>query len=147
MNKRITKIINAFCGKGYGSRESFRAKIDAKKSQISQWESGISKPSSEFRKRICTAYNISRDWLDTGQGQMQASAAPGAPQVANSGQDIERLKERAYHAEGALEELRRVHGALFRATNPQESWQILENYGKKIPIQISIIIHFPLINK
>jgi len=45
------------------TQEEFGKRYNLKKSTISQYESGVSRPDDELKTRIATDYNVSIDWL------------------------------------------------------------------------------------
>ena len=45
------------------TQEEFGKKYNIKKSTVSQYESGISRPDDELKKRIASDFNVSIDWL------------------------------------------------------------------------------------
>jgi transcriptional regulator with XRE-family HTH domain len=45
------------------TQEEFGKPYSLKKSTVSQYESGSSRPDDEFKKRIALDYNVSLDWL------------------------------------------------------------------------------------
>lgn len=52
------------------SGEKFGEKIGVKRSAISQIETGKNNLSDQIIKNICTVYNVSEEWLRTGEGEM-----------------------------------------------------------------------------
>ena len=50
--------------------EQFGEAIDIKKSSLSLIENGINSPSEQTIKSICREFNVSEDWLRTGEGEM-----------------------------------------------------------------------------
>ena len=52
------------------SGEKFGEKIGVKRSAISQIETGKNNLSDQIIKNICTVYNVSEEWLRTGNGEM-----------------------------------------------------------------------------
>ena len=52
------------------SGEKFGEKIGVKRSAISQIETGKNNLSDQIIKSICTVYNVSEEWLRTGEGEM-----------------------------------------------------------------------------
>lgn len=59
LGKRI-KILRTEAGL---TQEEFGKPYNLKKSTVSQYESGSSKPDDELKKRIANDYNVSLDWL------------------------------------------------------------------------------------
>ena len=50
--------------------EQFGEAIGIKKSSLSLIENGINSPSEQTIKSICREFNVSEDWLRTGEGEM-----------------------------------------------------------------------------
>jgi hypothetical protein len=71
---RLAQIVDIFEGNARGALSRFARKIDAKPAQVSEWLSGKALPKDPYRRAICAAYPINRQWLDTGDGPMEAVA-------------------------------------------------------------------------
>lgn len=54
------------------SQIKFGAKIGISSSGMSKLESGENNPSDQTIKLICSEFGISREWLETGEGEMKA---------------------------------------------------------------------------
>ena len=52
------------------SQELFGKKIGITKSSVSLLESGKNSPSEQTVKLICREFNVNKEWLETGKGEM-----------------------------------------------------------------------------
>lgn len=52
------------------SQTEFGAGIGVSRSVINNIERGVTKPSDVFLNHICVIYNVNREWLETGEGEM-----------------------------------------------------------------------------
>lgn len=52
------------------TQEEFSSKIDLSRNFIAQIESGLKAPSDRTVRDICRVFNISENWLRTGEGEM-----------------------------------------------------------------------------
>lgn len=66
MNERLKILRKTLALSG----EAFGEKIGVKRSAISQIETGKNNLSDQIIKSICTVYNVSEEWLRTGEGEM-----------------------------------------------------------------------------
>lgn len=107
MNERIRELISYRHGRGRGSIKSFAQRLEISGNVVSHWLNGRTEPPIEMRVSICRLYNISREWLDTGQGDMLAvprtETAAGSTQIwqgdtnhAESAETILGLKNELY---------------------------------------------------
>jgi phage repressor protein C with HTH and peptisase S24 domain len=74
MNDRINIIIRNCIGNHHGAHSVFAERLGARPGLIGDWLSGRSKPKDYYRNKIREAFNISRTWLDTGEGEMAAQS-------------------------------------------------------------------------
>ena len=52
------------------SQTEFGAGIGVSRSVINNIERGVTEPSDVFLNHICVIYNVNREWLETGEGEM-----------------------------------------------------------------------------
>lgn len=71
MYERIKAVRLAF----HLSMQAFGDKLGVSPSSIAKLESGINNPSEQTIRAICSEFNIRRDWLETGEGEMYAPIA------------------------------------------------------------------------
>lgn len=69
MNKRIYEVRQS----ASLSMRAFGEKIGISGQSVARLESGENNPSEQTIRAICSEFNISRDWLVDGVGQMEAS--------------------------------------------------------------------------
>jgi hypothetical protein len=84
VQERILKVIDKFEN---GNKSRFAKKIGRGAGNVGDWIHRGRDPDADARVSICKAYNLSRDWLDTGVGTMEPVADPpmlAAPQVSNT---------------------------------------------------------------
>ena len=60
------------------SQTEFGAGIGVSRSVINNIERGVTAPSDVFLNHLCDVYDVNREWLETGEGDM---FAPGAEQA------------------------------------------------------------------
>lgn len=72
MKDRIRAILDARKIKA----AEFAARLDTNKTNVSGWLSGRVEPSAATRAHICAVFNVSREWLETGAGDMDAPRDP-----------------------------------------------------------------------
>lgn len=61
------KQLRAELGK---SQTEFGAGIGVSRSVINNIERGVTEPSDVFLNHLCVVYNVNREWLETGEGEM-----------------------------------------------------------------------------
>lgn len=66
MNERIKRLRKAL---GFTQQE-FAERIGVKRNTIAQYEIGRNKPIDSIINLICREYNVSPEWLQTGEGEM-----------------------------------------------------------------------------
>lgn len=66
MNERIKELRKAL---GL-TLEKFGAALGVQKSAVSKWERGENSVPEQMFKSICREFNVSEDWLRTGEGEM-----------------------------------------------------------------------------
>lgn len=72
IGNRIQQVIDFYkC-----SQAEFARNIGAKYQNIQKWTKYGIEPKEHFRTKMCEVYNISRKWLDTGEGTMEATPPP-----------------------------------------------------------------------
>ena len=52
------------------SQTEFGAGIGVSRSVINNIERGVTEPSDVFLNHLCVVYNVNREWLETGEGEM-----------------------------------------------------------------------------
>ena len=52
------------------SQTEFGAGIGVSRSVINNIERGVTEPSDVFLNHLCDVYNVNREWLETGEGEM-----------------------------------------------------------------------------
>ena len=52
------------------SMEKFGARILISRNSISMIESGVNNPSKQTIELVCREFNVNREWLETGKGEM-----------------------------------------------------------------------------
>ena len=52
------------------SQTEFGAGIGVSRSVINNIERGVTEPSDVFLNHLCVVYNVNREWLETGEGDM-----------------------------------------------------------------------------
>ena len=52
------------------SQTEFGAGIGVSRSVINNIERGVTEPSDVFLNHICVIYNVNREWMETGEGEM-----------------------------------------------------------------------------
>lgn len=57
------------------SMRAFGDRLGVGSSSVALWESGRNNPSEQTIRAICSEFNIRRDWLETGEGEMYAPIA------------------------------------------------------------------------
>lgn len=72
MNKRIKEIRKSL----NLTQEEFATKLSITRGALSRIESGDRNPSSQTIELICSKFNVCREWLEFGTGEMQPEA-PG----------------------------------------------------------------------
>ncbi len=72
ISDRITEIIKKVIGEHRGASAEFARKLGVRTGHVSDWQLKKAMPGVEYRNKICEAFNISRTWLDTGEGEMMA---------------------------------------------------------------------------
>ena len=75
MKDKIFAIIDRFYSGKHGSKADFARKVGVHPVLAGNWLSGKASPGAGYRRKICEAYGISRDWLDTGTGPMLRETA------------------------------------------------------------------------
>lgn len=60
------------------SQTDFGAGIGVSRSVINNIERGVTEPSDVFLNHLCVVYNVNREWLETGEGEMFAPTAEQA---------------------------------------------------------------------
>ena len=70
MKNRIKKIIDDRIGTHRGAITQFANSISAGTGLVGNWLNGTSSPGADYRSAICDKYEISRKWLDSGEGPM-----------------------------------------------------------------------------
>lgn len=97
MRDRILLIIQKKLGSHHGANTEFAKSIGASEGTVGDWLSGRSKPRDNYRRLICKQYNISRVWLDTGDGPMVApppeKGLSGAADGIMAYQEVGKLEE------------------------------------------------------
>lgn len=76
MNKRIYEVRQS----ASLSMRAFGEKIGISGQSVARLESGENNPSEQTIRAICSEFNINRDWLVDGVGQMEASR-PFVPEL------------------------------------------------------------------
>ena len=66
-NERLKRVIEA---SGH-NKSRFAEKLSISQAYLSQLCSGVRSPSDRTIKDICEAFDVSEDWLRTGQGEMR----------------------------------------------------------------------------
>lgn len=66
MNERIKELRKSL----NLTMEKFGERLGVKKNTISQYESGVNGVSEQVIKSICREFNVSEEWLRTGEGEM-----------------------------------------------------------------------------
>lgn len=115
---RIEKIIVEMIGDHSGAQSEFAKRIDSRPGLITDWLKRRAKPGVEWRNRICETFNISREWLDNGIGEMQNLKSPDHgsinPPPQNQGGRLRYITEEEYielrAAKRALEILKCLKG-------------------------------------
>jgi DNA-binding transcriptional regulator YiaG len=67
MKTRIAVIIEK---KAHNNKSEFARTIKVSTENVGDWLRGVSQPGARARIAICKVYNISREWLDSGIGEM-----------------------------------------------------------------------------
>lgn len=75
MKDKIFAIIDRFYSGKHGSKADFARKVGVHPVLAGNWLSGKASPGADYRRKICEAYGINRDWLDTGEGPMLRETA------------------------------------------------------------------------
>lgn len=57
------------------SMQAFGDRLGVSASSVAKLESGVNNPSERTIRAICSEFNIRRDWLETGEGDMYAPIA------------------------------------------------------------------------
>lgn len=57
------------------SMRAFGDRLGVGSSSVALWENGRNNPSEQTLRAICSEFNIRRDWLETGEGDMHAPIA------------------------------------------------------------------------
>lgn len=57
------------------SMRAFGDRLGVGSSSVALWENGRNNPSERTIRAICSEFNIRRDWLETGEGDMYAPIA------------------------------------------------------------------------
>lgn len=89
MKDRIKEIISKCIGNHHGANTTFADKIGTKAGLVGDWLSGRSKPRDFYRNKICSVFNVSRYWLDNGEGDMVATELNGDNELKYSEKDVE----------------------------------------------------------
>jgi transcriptional regulator with XRE-family HTH domain len=77
------------------TQEEFGKPYSLKKSTVSQYESGSSRPDDELKKRIALDYNVSLDWLMGLTDIRNYTEDPNITIALHSGTDYDDLPEEA----------------------------------------------------
>lgn len=74
INERIAQVVKM----SSLTKTAFAAKLNVSQGFISQLCSGLSVPSDRTITDICRVFNINRNWLETGEGDMRPEADTNA---------------------------------------------------------------------
>ncbi|MFA6271201.1 MAG: hypothetical protein WC657_08430 [Candidatus Paceibacterota bacterium] len=99
LKERLKKIVELE-GAERGAQAKFLRKIGLGREQsglLGDWLNGKSAPGAEYRRLICLAYDINREWFDTGNGDMLVKTSQAAPE-ANGGGSPGQLGIIGHHA-------------------------------------------------
>ncbi len=71
--------------RGRQSQAAFAASLGVHKNSIGSYESGKTKPDSEFLARVCGVCGVSPDWLLLGEGPYRREESPASVELTESG--------------------------------------------------------------
>lgn len=91
MNERIKKIRIAL----KLSQTDFAKKLSVSRSAICKMESGENSPSEQTIKLICNEFDVSEEWLRTGNGEMFIPKIPN-DEIANMLADVLKLENKDF---------------------------------------------------
>lgn len=80
LKDRVWEIIQKFEN---GNQKRFATKIGVSPGLVNNWKSGHAAPKEENRRLICRTYPVNREWLDTGEGDMEVQQTDSGTQLAN----------------------------------------------------------------
>lgn len=91
MNERIKKIRIAL----KLSQTDFAKKLSVSRSAICKMESGENSPSEQTIKLICNEFDVSEEWLRTGNGEMFIPKIPN-DEISNMLADVLKLENKDF---------------------------------------------------
>lgn len=89
MNERIKRLRKAL---GFTQQE-FAERIGVKRNTIAQYEIGRNKPIDSIINLICREYNVSPEWLQTGEGEIFQPAAQNELEALTKRYDLSAADE------------------------------------------------------
>ena len=117
MNERIKKLRKALDL----TQQKFADRLGMKQNTIATYEMGRATPSDPTIKSICREFNVSEEWLRTGNGEMFIKLSKNEALVAQ----IEKFLQ------GGTDSFReRLVSLLLRL--PPEQWETLEGYLREL---------------
>lgn len=92
ISDRIQIIIKNLVGEHRGAIAEFARMCGFRTGHVNEWIQKRAKPGAVNRNKICAIYNLSRTWLDTGEGEMLSSVPGITHATILSERDIGRLE-------------------------------------------------------